>query len=115
MTSPSRNWAGSLLRGLQLVIHVPHDEFAEDLAGADVLLPDVGVDCCLHVAMAEKLSDELVLAGAGLENESACGVAELMYCHPQPGRLINPLRDLAAEQGARFGARALPRKQPVIV
>src|SRR5262245_40349737 len=92
-----------------------HDDLAEDFARLEVLQTDVGIDRGLHVAVAKKLSIELVLAGAGLENENACGVSELMHCHPQPGCLINPLRDLAAEQGARFGACALPRKQPVIV
>ena len=80
------------------------DDLAEDFAGVDIFQPDVGVDGGLHVAVAEELSDELVLARAGLENESACGVPELMYCDPQPGRLINPVCDLAAEQDTGFGA-----------
>jgi hypothetical protein len=39
-----------------------------------------------------------------LENNCACGVPERMHCHPQSGPLINPLRDLATEQDAAFGA-----------
>src|SRR5215813_11291307 len=92
-----------------------HDDLAEDFARVDVFQPDIGVDGGLHVAVTEKLSDELVLARAGLENESACGVPELMNRHPQPGGLINPVFDLAAEQAASLGASALPREQPVIV
>ena len=61
--------------------------------------------------MAEKSADELVLARTALENESACGVPELMHCHPQSGLPVNPLGDLAAEQGVAFGACALPREQ----
>jgi predicted TIM-barrel enzyme len=92
-----------------------HDDLAEDFAGVDIFQPDIGVDGGLHVAVAEKLSDQLILTRTALENESACGVSELVHRHPQSGRLINPLRDLAAEQNAAFGASALPREQPVIV
>jgi hypothetical protein len=91
------------------------DDLAEDFARADVLQADVSIHRGLHVTVTEKLADELILARSGLENESACGVPELMHCYPQSGRLINPLRDLAAEQDAGFGASALPREQPVIV
>src|SRR5262249_309680 len=84
----------SLIRRHQLIVQVLSDDLAEDFAGVDIFQPDVGVDGGLHVAVAEELSDELVLARAGLENESACGVPELMYCDPQPGRLINPVCDL---------------------
>src|SRR5262249_12723577 len=92
-----------------------HDDLAEDFARMDIFQPDIGVDCCLHVAVTKKSSDELVLARPGLENESACRVPELMHCHAQPSRLINPLRDLTAEQGVGFGTSALSREQPVIV
>src|SRR5262245_18691948 len=92
-----------------------HDDLAEYFARMDIFQPDIGVDGGLHVAVSEKLSDELVLARAGLEKESACGVPELMHCHPQSGHLMNPLRDLAAEQDVAFGASALSREQPVIV
>src|SRR5262245_5768523 len=92
-----------------------HDDLAEDSARVDIFQSDIGVDGDLHVAVAEKLSDELVLAWAALEKESACGVPELVHCHPQPSRLVNPLRDLAAEQDVAFGASVLPWEQPVIV
>ena len=59
--------------------------------------------------------EQVVTARAALENQGACGVSKLMHCHPQPGRLINPLRDLAAQQDVAFGTSVLPREQPVIV
>src|SRR5258708_12502116 len=80
----------SLLRRLQAIVHMLHDDLAEDFARMDIFQPDIGVDCGLHVAVAEKSSDELVLAWAGLENESACGVPELIPSHSHPGLLINP-------------------------
>ena len=86
-----------------------------DLARVDILQTDVGVDRGLDVAVAEKLSDDLVLARAGLEKESACGVPELMHRHPQPGRLVDPLRDLATQQDVAFCASVLTREQPVLV
>src|SRR5262245_30930930 len=51
----------------------------------------------------------------GREKDSACGVPELMHCHTQSGHLMNPLRDLAAEQDVAFGASALSWEQPVTV
>src|SRR5262249_23813254 len=92
-----------------------HDDLAEDFARVDVLQADVGFDRGLHVAVAKKLPDDLVLAWPTFEKNCACGVPELVHCDPQPGSLINPVCDLAAEQGAGFGAAVLPREQPVIV
>ena len=89
-------------------------DLAEDFARVDIFQSDVGIDRSLNVAVAEKSSDELVLPGAALEDESACCVPELMHGHPQPRRPINPLCDLAAQQGAAFGAPVLPQEQPVI-
>src|SRR5262245_50178778 len=90
-----------------------HDDLAEDFARVDVFQPDIGVDGRLYVAVAEKSPDKLILARPMLENNCACGVPELMHCHPQSSPLINPSRDLATEQDAAFGASVLSREQPV--
>src|SRR5262245_59899555 len=92
-----------------------HDDLAEDFARVDIFQPDIGVDGGLHVAVAEKLSDEFVLAWAALEMESACSMPKLVHRHPQPGCLVDPLRDLDAEPDVAFGTPTLPREQPVIV
>ena len=78
-TYPSRKWAISLLRRLQVIIHMLHDDLAEDFARVDVLQADVGIDRGLHVAVSEKLTDELVLTWSMLEDDCACGVPELVH------------------------------------
>ena len=65
--------------------------------------------------MTEQLSDQLVLAGAVLEKQSASSVPELMNRHPQPRLPVNHLGDLAAEQNVTFGATMLTGEQPVFV
>ena len=92
-----------------------HDDLAEDLARLDVLQADIGIDRGLHVAVTEKLPDELVLARPALEDESARGMPELVHRHPQSRRLVDAIGDLAAERDLALGASALPREQPVLV
>src|SRR5262249_54560793 len=104
-----------LFRRLQDVLHVLHHDLAENFARLDVLQADICSDRGLHVAVAENLSNELVLTWPALQDDCTGGVPELVHRHAQPGSLYDALRDLATERGIGLGITPLAWKQPFLV
>jgi hypothetical protein len=92
-----------------------HHDLAEDLARLNGLQADIGIDRGLNAAVTENASDEFVLAGPALEDESRGGMPELVHGHAHSSRLVDALGDLAAERDLPFGASSLPREQPVLI
>src|ERR1035437_3476155 len=74
-----------------LEVETVADDVGEDLARLSGLQFQIEFDGGLNALVTEKATNKLVFAGAVLEDQSACRMAELLHGDAQSGRLLNPV------------------------